>query len=103
MERQRSSIEDHPIVDYDSDKSSNFNGVVSDILEKGQESQESEKELSTSRLVLLLAALWVRQNPLISPLFIINTKLIKFQFGVLLSALGAFIVFFVPLERTTKL
>jgi hypothetical protein len=41
-------------------------------------------------------------KPSAPSLFIINTKLIKFQFGVLLSALGAFIVFFVPLESTTK-
>ena len=62
--QKRSSVEEQRVVDYDSDKSSNFNSVISDNLEKDHESQISEKELSTFRLVLLLAALWVCQSHL---------------------------------------
>jgi hypothetical protein len=56
---ERSSLEENRIVDYESEKSSNFNNIVSEIVEKDQESQKSGKGLSTFRLVLILAALWV--------------------------------------------
>jgi hypothetical protein len=54
--------EQHPI-DYHSDKSSNFKSVIADTLEKDNESQISENEISIFRLVLTLAALWVCPMP----------------------------------------
>jgi hypothetical protein len=65
MEKQQewSSQEEQQSVDYDSDKSPSVNSVVSDSIEKDNESQAPEKDLSTFRLVLILAALWVCPMP----------------------------------------
>ena len=66
MEKQvqeHSSLEEQHPVDYDSDKSPNFHSMIPDNLERDHESQTSEKERSTFRLVLLLVALWVCPKP----------------------------------------
>jgi len=54
---QEHSIGSHP------EKSSNANNIVSENLEQDNEAQTSGKDLSTFRLVLILAALWVCPMP----------------------------------------
>jgi len=49
-------------VDYQSEKPSNLHTTVIETRPKMQNYQTSGKELSTFRLVLILAALWVGQR-----------------------------------------